>query len=125
MLANFRRKRRNGEKNLQRKRSIYRGKGGSFMKRLDMTVTIFPGDACPLRHYEGGVFYQNSRFIRGIGSSESTRFPEGLVLGNWAKTLHPRNVRDAKFMNKFVGHLWRGMFCFAPPVPRLWPFRRR
>jgi hypothetical protein len=61
MLANFRRKRRNGEKLLQRKRSIYRGKGGSFKKRLDSTVEIFPGDACPLRRSEGDVFYQNSR----------------------------------------------------------------
>jgi hypothetical protein len=36
------------------------------------------------------------------GSSESTRFPEGLVLGNWAKTFHPRNVGSAEFMNIFV-----------------------
>jgi hypothetical protein len=50
-------------------------------------------------------FYQNSRFIRGTGSSESTRFPEGLVLGNWAKTLHPRNVGSTKFVDKLVGLL--------------------
>jgi hypothetical protein len=48
MLANFRRKHQNGEKILQHKCSIYRGKGGSFKKRLDSTVAIFPGDACPL-----------------------------------------------------------------------------
>jgi hypothetical protein len=46
-----------------------------------MTVASFAGDACPLRHSEGDVFYRNSRFVRGIGLSESTRFPEGLVLG--------------------------------------------
>jgi hypothetical protein len=57
MLANFRRKCRNGEKILQRKRSIYRGKGGSFKKRLDTTVAIYPEDACPLRRSEGDIFY--------------------------------------------------------------------
>jgi hypothetical protein len=76
-------------------------------------LRFFRGDACPLHHSKGDIFYQNSKFIRGNGSSESTRFPEGLVLGNWAKTLHPRNVGYAKFVNKFVGHLRREVFCFA------------
>jgi hypothetical protein len=38
------------------------------------------------------TFLPEFKDIRGIGSSESTRFPEGLVLGNLGKTLHPRSV---------------------------------
>jgi hypothetical protein len=36
-----------------------------------------------------------------------------LVLGNWAKTLHPRNVGFAEFMNKFVSHLRGGKLYLA------------
>jgi hypothetical protein len=72
------------KKILRRKPSIYRGEGVSFKKPPDMTVASFAGDACPLRRSEGAFFNRNSRFVRGIGSSESTRFPEGLVLGNQA-----------------------------------------
>jgi hypothetical protein len=60
--------------------------------RLDSTVARFPEDACPLWHSEGDVFLLKFKGFRGIGSSESTRFPEGLVLGNSGKTCHPRNV---------------------------------
>jgi hypothetical protein len=38
------------------------------------------------------TFLLKFKDFRGIGSSESTRFPEGLVLGNSGKTCHPRNV---------------------------------
>jgi hypothetical protein len=38
--------------------------------------------------------------FRGNGSSESTRFPEGLVLGNSVKPCHPRNVGLSKFMKQ-------------------------
>jgi hypothetical protein len=34
------------------------------------------------------------RVFRGNGTLESTRFPEDLVLGNWVKTVHPRNFED-------------------------------
>jgi hypothetical protein len=67
-----------------------------------MTIAIFSEDTCPLRRSEGEVFTRIRDFLCGIGSSESTRLPEGLVLGNWAKTLHPRNVEFAEFVNKFV-----------------------
>jgi hypothetical protein len=83
MLANFRRKRGNSEKNLGCKLSIYRGEGGVVSRNcLNMTVASIPEDACPLRHSEGDIFLPEFKSFRGIGSSESTRFPEGLVLGN-------------------------------------------
>jgi hypothetical protein len=37
-------------------------------------------------------FTEILEIVRENGPSESTGFPEGLVLGNWAKTFHPRNV---------------------------------
>jgi hypothetical protein len=49
---------------------------------LDMTVASIPEDACPLRRSKGDDFLPEFESFRGIGSSESTRFPEGLVLGN-------------------------------------------
>jgi hypothetical protein len=58
---------------------------------LEMTVARFEGDECPLRHFDCDIFTEILIIVRGNGSSESTRFPEGLVLGNWVKTLHPRN----------------------------------
>jgi hypothetical protein len=56
MLEGFRVKRRHGEKNIWHKRSIYRGKGAVSRKRLDMTVVIFLGDACPLQRSKDNVF---------------------------------------------------------------------
>jgi hypothetical protein len=41
-------------------------------------------------------FLLNFKNLRGIGSSESTHFPEGLVLGNSGKTCDPRNVEFDK-----------------------------
>jgi hypothetical protein len=46
--------------------------------------------------FRGWRFYRILGDFRVIGSSESTRFPEGLVLGNWAKTFHPRNSRNCR-----------------------------
>jgi hypothetical protein len=38
------------------------------------------------------TFFTEIRHVfHGNGSSESTRFPKELVLGNWVKTSHPRN----------------------------------
>jgi hypothetical protein len=47
-------------------------------------------------------FTEILRIFHGNESSESTRFPKGLVLGNWAKTFHPQNVGITKFVNVFV-----------------------
>jgi hypothetical protein len=42
----------------QRQPAIYRaGEGWFHETRLDLTVIGSPGDACPLRHSEGDVFY--------------------------------------------------------------------
>jgi hypothetical protein len=68
-------------------------KGGAVTRtRVHPTVARFPEDACPLRRSEGDVFLLKFNDFRGIGSSESTRFPEGLVLGNSGKICDPRNV---------------------------------
>jgi hypothetical protein len=88
-------------------------RGAVSRKRLDMTVAIFTGDVCPLRRSEGDVFYQNSTFCSWNRIVGVNRFPEGLVLGNWAKTLHPRNVTFAEFVNIFVNNLRDGKFCFV------------
>jgi hypothetical protein len=113
MLERFQGKRRRGEKIYGASALFIGVRGEVSKKRLDMTVAIFSGDACPLRRSEGDVFTGIRDFIRGIGSSESTRFPKGLMLGNWAKTLHPRNVGFAEFVNKFVNHLRDGKFCLV------------
>jgi hypothetical protein len=77
-----------------------------------MTVATFLGDACPVRCSEGDFFTKILKIFRGNGSSESTRFPKGLVLGNWVKTFHPQNVEVAKFVNIFMNVPQGGKFCF-------------
>jgi hypothetical protein len=113
MLERIRRKRRHDEKFLRCKLSIYRGKGAVSRKRLDTTVAIFPGGRVSTLTFWGWRFFTGIRdYIRGIGSSESTRFPEGLVLGNWAKTLHPRNVGFAEIreINSWITSGWKVQF---------------
>jgi hypothetical protein len=66
--------------------------------RLDSTVARFSEDACPLRRSEGDVFLLKFQDFRGIGSSESTRFPEGLVLGNSGKLVTLETSRFMKFV---------------------------
>jgi hypothetical protein len=78
-----------------------------------MTVVIFPGDAFHSDVPRVTFFTRIRDFIHGIRSPESTRIPEGLVLGNWAKTLHPRNVGSVEFVDKFVSHLRRVMLYFT------------
>jgi hypothetical protein len=51
-------------------------------------------------------FTEILRIFRGNGLSKSTRFPEGLVLGNWIKIFHPRNVGIGEFVKKFVNRWW-------------------
>jgi hypothetical protein len=75
---------------------------------LDMTVASFPEDTCPLRRSEGDVFLPEFKSFRGNGSSESTRFPDGLVLGNSVKALHPWNIGLAEIRKAHVG--WKVQF---------------
>jgi hypothetical protein len=106
----FGRKWESGENFLQQQLSIYRGKGGISRTRLDPTVARFPEDACPLWRFEGDVFLLNFKVFGRIGSSKSTRFPEGLVLGNSGKNLSPSERRVWRnSWNKFSGtlNLWR------------------
>jgi hypothetical protein len=91
----FGRKRESSENFLQRELSIYRGGWGAVSRtRLDPTIARFPEDTCPRRRSEGDVFLLKFKDFRGIGSSESTRFPERLVLGNSGKTCPPRNIES-------------------------------
>jgi hypothetical protein len=77
--------------------SLFIGARGAVSRnRLDSTVARFPEDVCSLRPSKGDVFLLKFKDFRGIKSSESTRFPEGLVLGNSGKTCHPRNVEFLK-----------------------------
>jgi hypothetical protein len=81
-----------GEIKLLRLPSIYRVRGVVSRNHLEMTVAHFKGGACTLRRSEGDVFTEILRIVRGNRSLESTHFPEGLVLGNWVKTFHSRNL---------------------------------
>jgi hypothetical protein len=78
--------------------SIYRGEGdgGQFQG----TASIWPLREIRRTRVHSDVprvtFLPEFKNIHGIGSSESTLFPEGLVLGNSGKTLHPQNVGFAK-----------------------------
>jgi hypothetical protein len=84
-------------KQLKRPRhAIYRGV--LSRTRLDSTVARSTEGVCPLWRFEGDVFLPEFIYFRGNGSFESTRFPEGLVLGNSIKLCHPRNVGVSKFM---------------------------
>jgi hypothetical protein len=103
MLAKVRRKRGSGEICFTVRTSLFTGVRGVVSRnRLDMTIASFPEDVCSLRRSEGDVFLQEFKSFRGNGSSESTRFPKGLVLGNSVKALHPRNSL-AKIREKPVG----------------------
>jgi hypothetical protein len=88
------------KKCLRLRHTIYRGEGVVPRIRLDSTVARFTEDACLLRRSEGDVFLPEFIGFRGNGSSESTCFPEGLVLGNSVKPSHPRNVGLPKFMKQ-------------------------
>jgi hypothetical protein len=55
--------------------------------------------------------------ICGIGSSESTRFPEGLVLGNSGNTYHSRNVGVDTRPPETSQRSNRGEFLKLPPRP--------
>jgi hypothetical protein len=73
--------------------SLFIGARGAVSRtRLDPTVARFQDDACPLRRFEGDIFLLKFKNFCGIGSLESTRFAEGLVLGNSGKTCPARNI---------------------------------
>jgi hypothetical protein len=99
-------------KNFYGTSSLFLGVGGSFKKLPRYDRCEFFGGHVSTSTFWGWHFLPEYESFRGIRSSESTRFPEGLVLGNWAKTLHLQNVGFAEFVNKFVDHLQSGRFCF-------------
>jgi hypothetical protein len=78
--------------------------GGSFAKPASIRplwgfrVTRVPSDVPRVT-----FFYRNSSF-RGIGSSESTRFPEGLVLGNSGKPV----TLETSSLTKFLRCVFQG-----------------
>jgi hypothetical protein len=90
MLQRARRKWRSSEIKLLRRPSIYRGRvvvsrmhiSGGTRVHFDVPRVTF--------------FTKILRIVRGNGSSESTHFPEGLVLGYWLKTFHPRNFGETE-----------------------------
>jgi hypothetical protein len=75
---------------------IYRERGVVSRRCLEMTVARVWGTRVQSNVPRVTFFTKILRVFRGNGSSESTRFPEGLVLGNWVKTFHPRNFRYVK-----------------------------
>jgi hypothetical protein len=111
MLANFRKKRRNDEKLLQHKCSIYRGRGvvsrNASIRLLRFIRRMRVHSDIPRVTFFTRIIYSWNRIV-GVNP-----LPEGLVLGNWEKTLHPQNIGSAKFVDKFVGHLQRRVFGFA------------
>jgi hypothetical protein len=84
----------------------------TYGTRLDMTVASFLGARVHSDVPRVTFFTGILRIFRGNRSSESTRFSEGLVLGNWAKTFHPRSVEVTEFVNIFMNVPQGGKFCF-------------
>jgi hypothetical protein len=80
--------------------SIYRGEGGSFKKLPRFDRCEFSRGCVSTPTFLGWCFLPKFKSFRGNGSSESTRSPEGLVLGNSVKPLHPRNVGLSKFVEQ-------------------------
>jgi hypothetical protein len=63
---------------------------------LETTVARFRGTCVHSDIPRVTFFTEILRIVRGNAPSESTCFPEGLVLGNWVKTFHPRNFGNDK-----------------------------
>jgi hypothetical protein len=58
--------------------SLFIGARGRFQEnRLDMTIARNPEDECPLRRYEGVVFYQNSRVFMESDRRSQPASPRG------------------------------------------------
>jgi hypothetical protein len=82
-------------KNLRWELSIYRGEGvvqetASIWLLRVLRKTRVHSDVLRV------TFLPEFKSFHGNRSSESTHFPEGLVLGNSGKTLHPQNVGFAE-----------------------------
>jgi hypothetical protein len=93
--------------------SIYKGEGGSFKNPPWFDRCEFSRGRVSTPTLRGWRFLPRIKYFRGNGSSESTRFPEGLVLGNLVKPCHPRNVGLLKFTKQVrettVGERYRLM----------------
>jgi hypothetical protein len=84
-------------------RPIFIGRGDSFKKPpRDDRCAVSGGHVSTPTFWGWHFFTKILRIFHGNGSSESSHFPERLVLGNWAKSFHPRNVGVAEFVNIFV-----------------------
>jgi hypothetical protein len=103
-------------KNFTVQSSLFIGaRGGSFKKLPRYDRCEKSGGRVSTPTFWWWRFLPEFKGFRGIGSSESTRFPEGLVLRNSVKALHPRNVGLAKIREIPLG--WKvqfgscGRFC--------------
>jgi hypothetical protein len=89
----FGEKQGSGEIFLRWELSIYRGEGGQFQEVASIRPlwvfrrTLVHSDVPRV------MFLPELKSFRGNGSSESTRFPEGLVLGNSGENLTPTECR--------------------------------
>jgi hypothetical protein len=90
------------KKILPQELSIYMGEGGGGNSRKTPRYDhcgVY-GRCVSTPTFRGLRFLPEFKSFRGNGSSESTRFPEGLVLGKSVNPLHPRNVGLSKFMEQ-------------------------
>jgi hypothetical protein len=87
-----------------RARPLFIGwEGGRFKEPPRDDHCAFSGGRVSTLTFQGWRFFTEiQEIVRGNGSSELTRFPEGLVLGNWAKTFYARNVGADEFVKVFV-----------------------
>jgi hypothetical protein len=80
------------KKFLRPRHIIYMGGGGTFKNLPRFNRCEIYGGRVSTPTFQGWRFLPEFIEFRGNGSSESTHFPEGLVLGNSIKPCHPRNV---------------------------------
>jgi hypothetical protein len=81
-------------KNFYGQGTLFIGVGGGLVPRtcLDSTVVRFPEDACPLRRFEGDVFYQSSKVFMETDRRSQPSSPRGKCWG-LGKTLSPSKCR--------------------------------
>jgi hypothetical protein len=93
--------------------SLFIGARGQFQEIASVwPLWVFQG-TCVYSDVPRVMFFTRIRdFVRGIGSSESTRFPDGLVLGNWAKTLSPSKCWICRIHEKCreLSSTWKMLF---------------
>jgi hypothetical protein len=100
ILAKVQRKQGLGKKKFMVWTPLFIRAGGSFKKSPRFDRCEFSGGHVSTPMFRGWHFLPKFESFHGNRSSESTRFPEGLVLGNSIKHLHPRNVELSKFMKQ-------------------------